>query len=71
MLHLNSGLSINEVIQRVIEGIKMVEVIYDIKGNFILSCIKNMSEEDAILVIEEGKEFLNKGVVAIYLKHTE
>ena len=71
MLHLNGGLSVKEVIQSVIDGINEAEKIYDIKGNIILSCMKNMSEEDAILVIEEGKEFLNKGVVAIDLAGPE
>ena len=71
MLHLNGGLSVKEVIQSVIDGINEAEKIYDIKGNIILSCMKNMSEEDAILVIEEGKEFLNKGVVAVDLAGPE
>ena len=71
MLHLNGGLSVKEVIHSVIDGINEAEKIYDIKGNIILSCMKNMSEEDAILVIEEGKEFLNKGVVAIDLAGPE
>src|SRR5699024_11257967 len=45
--------------------------IYDIKGNIILSCMRNMSEDDAILLIEKGRKFLNKGVVAIDLAGPE
>ena len=71
LLHLDGGLSIEEVIQSVIDGITEAEKIYDIKGNIILSCMRTMSEEDAILVVEEGKKFLNKGVVAIDLAGPE
>ena len=67
LLHLDGGLSIEEVIQSVIDGITEAEKIYDIKGNIILSCMRTMSEEDAILVVEEGK----KCVVAIDLAGPE
>lgn len=70
LLHLNGGLSIEEVIQSAIDGISEAEKMYDIKGNIILCCMRNMSE-DAILVVEEGKKFLNKGVVAIDLAGPE
>ena len=71
LLHLNGGLTVKEVIQSTIDGVNEAEKVYDIKGNIILCCMKMMSEEDAILVIEEGKEFLNKGVVAIDLAGPE
>ncbi len=71
LLHLDGGLSIEDVIQSVVDGITKAEKMYDIKGNIILSCMRTMSEEDAILVVEEGKKFLNKGVVAIDLAGNE
>ena len=71
LLHLNGGLSIEEVIQSAIDGINEAEKMYDIKGNIILCCMRTMSEDDAILVVEEGKKFLNKGVVAIDLAGPE
>lgn len=71
LLHLDGGLSIEEVMQSVVDGINEAEKMYDIKGNVILSCMRTMSEEDAILVIEEGRKFLNKGVVAIDLAGPE
>lgn len=71
LLHLNGGLTVEEVIQSVIDGIEEAEKRYEIKGNVILSCMRTMSEEDAILVVEEGKKFLNKGVVAIDLAGPE
>ena len=67
ILHTNKGLSIKEVIKSVINGINYAEEKYDIKANLILGCMRNMSENDAILVINEGKEFLGKGVVAVDL----
>lgn len=57
LLHLNGGLSIEEVIQSAIDGINEAEKMYDIKGNIILCCMRTMSEDDAILVVEEGKNF--------------
>ncbi len=71
LLHLNGGLTVEEVIQSVIDGIEEAEKRYEIKGNVILSCMRTMSEDDAILVVEEGKKFLNKGVVAIDLAGPE
>ena len=44
---------------------------YEIKGNVILSCLRHMSMEDSLVVVEEGKTFLNKGVVAIDLAGAE
>lgn len=70
-LHLLRGMSVEEVIESVIEGMKKAEKDYDIKGNLILSCMRILSEEDAILLVEAGKKFLNKGVVAIDLAGPE
>ena len=67
VLHTLKGLEIQEVIQSVLEGIKEAEIKYDIKGNVILCCMRNMSEDKAFEVVEKGKEFLGKGVVAIDL----
>ncbi len=66
-LHINKGLSISEVIESVLKGIKKAEQIYDIKGNLILGCMRNMSVEDGLEVVYAGKKFLNKGVVAVDL----
>ena len=71
LLHLNGGLSIEDVIQSAIDGINKAEKLYDIKGNLILCCMRSMSEEDAILLVEKGRKFLNKGVVGIDLAGPE
>ncbi|WP_055669075.1 adenosine deaminase [Desnuesiella massiliensis] len=71
LLHTAGGLSIEEVIESVLEGIKDGEVLYDIKGNLILSCMRTMSVDKAFEVVEKGKRFLGKGVVAIDLCASE
>jgi adenosine deaminase len=55
----------------VIEGMKEAEEQFDIKGNIILSCMRTMSVESAFEVVEKGKIFLGKGVVAIDLCASE
>lgn len=67
LLHTTNGLSIEEVIESVISGIKDAEEKYDIKGNIILSCMRFMSANKAFEVVEAGKKYLSKGVVAIDL----
>ena len=67
MLHTEKGLSIKEVIQSVLDGMNEACEKYEIKANLIIGCMRNMSEEDAELVVKEGKEFIGKGVVAIDL----
>ena len=67
MLHTSKGLSIDEVIESVVCGVEEAQKVYDIKANLILGCMRSMSEEDAFLVVNEGRKFLNNGVVAIDL----
>lgn len=67
VLHTLKGLEIEEIIQSVIDGIKDAEQKYDIKGNIILCCMRHMSADKAFEVVEKGKEFLGKGVVAVDL----
>jgi adenosine deaminase len=50
-LHTLKGLSVEEVIQSVIEGIREAESCYEIKGNIILSCMRTMSVESAFEVV--------------------
>lgn len=67
LLHTLNGLSVSEIIESIIDGIKSAEEKYPIKANLILGCMRTMTLDDAIYVVEEGKQFLNKGVVAIDL----
>lgn len=67
LLHIKNGLSVEEIIESVLMGIKAAEESYGIKGNLILSFLRNMSPESIFQVIEVGKKYLGKGVVAVDL----
>ena len=67
LLHINKGLSVCEIIESVILGIRQAEEKYDIRGNVILCCMRFMSAGKAIEVVEAGKKYLGKGVVAVDL----
>ncbi|MCB2296531.1 adenosine deaminase [Clostridium tagluense] len=67
LLHITKGLNLCEVIESVISGIKDAEDEYDIKGNVILSCMRFMSIDRAFEVVEAGRKYISKGVVAIDL----
>jgi adenosine deaminase len=71
LLHIAKGLSVEEVIQSVIEGMREAEACFDIKGNIILSCMRTMTVERAFEVVEGGRKFLGIGVVAIDLCASE
>lgn len=71
LLHTKSGLEVEEIIESVLDGLKDAEDQYDIKGNLILSCMRTMSANSAFEVVEKGKKFLGKGVVAIDLCASE
>lgn len=71
LLHTAKGLSVEEIIQSVLEGMRDAESQFDIKGNIILSCMRTMSAESAFEVVEKGKQFLGQGVVAIDLCASE
>ncbi len=71
LLHIAKGLSVEEVIHSVVDGMKEAEAQFDIKGNIILSCMRTMSAESAFVVVEKGRAFLGKGVVAIDLCASE
>lgn len=65
--HMNFGLSIDDVIDSVINGFKD----NDLKVNLILCMMRNDSFEDNMKVIETAKKYLNKGVCAVDLAGDE
>lgn len=71
LLHTLRGLTVEEIIQSVIDGIKDAEKKHKIKGNVILSCMRTMPVDRAFEVVEKGKQFLGKGVVGIDLCSSE
>lgn len=71
VFHTKNGLSLNKIISSVLKGIKRAECTYPIKGNLILTCLRNMPQEAGYEVIEAGRTFLNNGVVAVDLAGPE
>lgn len=67
ILHTNNGLSSEEVIEAVIEGISRV----DIKINLIICLMRNASEEDNYKVINAGLKYINNKVVGFDLAGAE
>jgi adenosine deaminase len=66
-LHLKNGLSLDEVIDAVLVGLRSV----DIKINLILSMMRNESSDSNIKIISLAKGYIGKGVVAIDLAGAE
>lgn len=68
ILHTKEGLSLDEVVSSVLEGIKSVN---EIKINLILCMMRGFSNEDNLKTIMVTKKFLNKGVVGLDLAGDE
>ena len=71
LLHKENGLSVIEIIESVLEGLKEGENDFGVKSNLILSILRNMSIDSAYEVIENGRKFIGKGVVALDLAGNE
>jgi adenosine deaminase len=67
IFHTKQGLSLDEVVESVIEGLKEV----DIKTNLLLCMMRELSYEDNAKIIYLAKKYLNKGVVGIDLAGDE
>lgn len=68
ILHTKEGLSLDEVVSSVLEGIKSVN---EIKINLILCMMRGFSNEDNLKTIMVAKKFLNNGVVGLDLAGDE
>lgn len=71
VFHTANGLCINEVIEAVNEGIRLGYKKYGVMANQIICCMRHMTVEENIRVVEAAKEFLGRGVVAIDLAGNE
>lgn len=69
--HIEKGLSLDEVISSVLEGIREGEDKHDIKGNLILSYLRHTDVDGMIAMIDAGKKYLGRGVVAVDLCSAE
>ena len=71
LLHINKGLTFEEVVESVICGIKRAEKEFDVYGNLILSCMRTMPVEACFEVVQKGAKYIGKGVVGIDLCSSE
>ena len=67
MFHTNNGLTYEEVVDAVLEGMKSNKI----KTNLILCMMRGFSEESNLKTIEVAKKYLNKGVCALDLAGDE
>ncbi|MBY5944229.1 adenosine deaminase [Photobacterium rosenbergii] len=70
-LHIQNGLTYEEIIASAVKGMKKAEALYDIKGNYILSMVKFLPSDTIPQVIDAGVSLLNQGVVAFDLAGSE
>ncbi|WP_036718700.1 adenosine deaminase [Paenibacillus harenae] len=70
-LHLQKGLSVREVIQHVIDGLKRGESTFGTIARAIVICMRSHSDEMNRAVIREAAGFRGRGVVAVDLAGDE
>ncbi|MEF1254577.1 MULTISPECIES: adenosine deaminase [unclassified Vibrio] len=70
-LHIQNGLSHEQIIESAVKGMKRAEALYDIKGNYILSAVKFLPSDTIPPVLDAGEKFLGDGVVAFDLAGSE
>ncbi|EGQ7999865.1 TPA: adenosine deaminase [Vibrio vulnificus] len=71
LLHQVKGLSLEEIMDSVVRGMKRAEAQYDIHGNYILSILRTMPKDQIKAVLEAGAKHLNDGIVAFDLAGSE
>ncbi len=67
LLHLEQGLTLDQIIGSAVKGMKKAEQMYDIKGNYILSLLRHMPKETIKGVVDAGEKYLKDGVAAFDL----
>ncbi|WP_168119079.1 adenosine deaminase [Paenibacillus sp. HB172176] len=70
-LHREQGLTIDEVLEAVLKGLREGERKYDVTARCIAICLRGHSEEQNLEVIEAASRYLNRGVVAVDLAGSE
>ena len=69
--HLEKGLTMDEVIETVLEAMKAGEERYGVISNLILCAMRHESVDKNIELVNTAKKYINKGVVAIDLAGNE
>lgn len=70
-LHMEKGLSFDEVVENVLKGMERAKDDFNILSNAILICMRHESVENSLKVVEYGEKYLGKGVVAVDLAGNE
>lgn len=70
-LHQSRGLSLKAIIMAVIQGAKAGEALTGTRSNIILCCMRHLSPDASIELVEAGRPFLGQGVVALDLAGDE
>ncbi|MDF2958393.1 MAG: add [Paenibacillus sp.] len=70
-LHRNKGLTVEETLHWVIEGLKQGERQFGVKARSIAICMRNHSEQENKEVIEAAAHYMGKGLVAVDLAGDE
>ncbi|MCY9657453.1 adenosine deaminase [Paenibacillus chondroitinus] len=70
-LHRNNGLTVEETIHYVVEGMKRGQRDFGVKAGVIAICMRNHSCESNLEVIRAAAKFVGKGVVAVDLAGDE
>ncbi|MBA9084852.1 adenosine deaminase [Fontibacillus solani] len=70
-LHLQKGLSLDEVIESFVTGLRRGEATYGVKARGIIICMRNHAPQDNLEVIEAAARFMERGVVAVDLAGPE
>ncbi|PSU49365.1 adenosine deaminase [Photobacterium frigidiphilum] len=70
-LHVQKGLTFDQIIGSAVRGMKKAEAQYEIQGNYILSILKTLPKDRINDVIDAGVKYLNHGVVAFDLAASE
>lgn len=71
LLHLQKGLSLDQVFTSIIAGMQDAERDYEIHGNLILSFLRTMSKDEILSVLDIGSKYLGNGIVGVDLAASE
>ncbi|MGL4991988.1 MAG: adenosine deaminase [Sarcina sp.] len=67
LFHVAGGLSVKEVINAILEGLREGEKDFGVKSNLIICIMRHHDLESGYKLIEDCKEFIGNGVVAVDL----
>ncbi|MCI3922271.1 adenosine deaminase [Paenibacillus sp. TRM 82003] len=70
-LHRNEGLTPEEVIHYVVEGLKRGEAAFGVKARGIAACLRSHDDRRNVEVIEAASTFIDRGIVAVDLAGDE